>query len=63
MKDPIPAPTINPTSPDHINKSWMDGKFSKSLSLPANKETFDQKTQEKSIHVGMEQATRLLGEL
>jgi hypothetical protein len=35
----------------------------KSLSLPANKESFEQKTQEKSINVRMEQATRLLGEL
>jgi hypothetical protein len=41
----------------------MDGKFSKFSSLPANKELFEQKTQEKSINVGMELATRLQGEI
>ncbi len=59
-----PAPTINPTSPKHINKYWKDGKFSKSSwSEPANEESFEQKTQEKSINMGMEQVMKLLGEL
>jgi hypothetical protein len=32
-------------------------------SEPANEESFEQKTREKSINVGMEQVTKLLGEL
>jgi hypothetical protein len=39
---------------------WKDGNFSK---LSTAKELFQQKTREKNINVGMELATKLLGEL